>query len=154
MYVVEALLAVVGGRAPMVPSSSMILALPPIGLDQPLGDALAFLDEVRADEGDVVVAGLGERLVDVAVDQDDRDAGLLGVHDRRDQRLLFARRQEDDVDPLRDHAVDVGDLLGGRAGGVGVDELVSRASAASSCMLAVCARRQGLLLSVWAKPTL
>ena len=45
-------------------------------------------------------------------------------------------------------------LLGGRAGGVGVDELVQPRLAASSFMLAVCARRHGLLLSVWAKPTL
>ena len=27
--------------------------------------------------------------------------------------------------PLRDHAVDIGDLLGGGAGGVGIDELIA-----------------------------
>ena len=41
------------------------------------------------------------------------------------KRLLLARRQEDQVDALRDHAVDVGSLLGGRAGGIRVDELVA-----------------------------
>ena len=41
------------------------------------------------------------------------------------QRLLLARREEDEIDALGDHAVDVGDLLGGGAGGVGVDELVA-----------------------------
>ena len=33
--------------------------------------------------------------------------------------------KEDEVDALGDHAVDVGDLLGGRAGGVGIDELAA-----------------------------
>ena len=41
------------------------------------------------------------------------------------ERLFLARRQEDEIDALRDHAVDVGDLLGGRAGCVGIDELVA-----------------------------
>ena len=151
--VVEALLAVVGGRGADRALELDDLALAAGLLDRPVGDALAFEDEVRADEGEEVDAGLGERRIDVAVDQQHRNAGLLGVHDRRDQRLLLARRQEDEVDALSDHAVDVGDLLGGRAGGVGIDELAPRL-AASSFMLAVCARRQGLLLSVWAKPTL
>ena len=113
------------GEAPMVPSSSMILPLPPVGLDRPFGDALAFLDEVRADERQIVLARLGERRVDAAVDQQHRDAGLLGGHDGGDQRLFFARRKEDEVDALGDHAVDVGDLLGGRAGGVGIDQLAA-----------------------------
>ena len=49
------------GEEPVVPSSSMILALPLTVLDQPFGDALALLDEIRADEGHVVLAGLGQR---------------------------------------------------------------------------------------------
>ena len=101
----------------------MILPLPPVCLDRPVGDPLALEDEVRPDEGEEVDAGLGERRIDVAVDQEHRNAGLLGVHDRGDERLLLARRQEDEVDALSDHAVDVGDLLGGRARGVGIDEL-------------------------------
>ena len=63
--------------------------------------------------------------IDVAVDQQHRNAGLLRRHHGGDQRLLLARRQEDEVDALRDHPVDVGDLLGGRAGGVGVYELAA-----------------------------
>ena len=122
---VEALLAVVGGRGAGGAFELDDLGLAVGVLDQPFGHALAFLDEVGADEGDVVLAGLGQRLVDVAVEQDDRDAGLLGGHDGRDQRLLLARGEEDQVDALGDHRVDVGDLLGGRAGGVGVDELVA-----------------------------
>ena len=111
------------GEAPTEPFELDDLALAAGLLDRPIGDPLAFLDEVRADEGEEVDAGLGERRIDVAVDQQHRNAGLLGVHDRRDQWLLLARRQEDEVDALGDHAVDVGDLLGGRAGGVGIDEL-------------------------------
>ena len=42
-------------------------------------------------------------------------AGTSGFSSRGERKI--------DVDALRDHAVDVGDLLGGRAGGVGVDEL-------------------------------
>ena len=122
---VKALLAVVGGRRAGGAFELDDLGLAVGVLDQPFGHALAFLDEVRADEGDIVLAGLGERLVDVAVEQDDRDAGLLGGHDGRDQRLFLARGEEDQVDALGDHRVDVGDLLGGRAGGVGVDELVA-----------------------------
>ena len=123
--VVEALLAVVGRRGADGAFELDDLALAAGLLDRPIGDALAFVDEVGADEGEVVDAGLGERRIDVAVDQEHRDAGLLGVHHGGDQRLLLARREEDEVDALRDHAVDVGDLLGGGAGGVGVDELAA-----------------------------
>src|SRR6185312_12632332 len=75
--------------------------------------------------GEIVDAGLGERGIDAAVDQQHGNAGLHGPHDGGDQRLLLAWREEDEVDALGDHAVDVGDLLGGGAGGVGVDELVA-----------------------------
>ena len=77
----------------------MILALPSTALTSHSAGALAFLHEVRADEGDVVLAGLGEALVDVAVEQEHRNAGLLGRHDRRDERLLLARGQEDQSTP-------------------------------------------------------
>src|SRR5919107_588740 len=50
----------------------------------------------------------GEARVDAAVEQDQGDARALGRHHRRNQRLLLARRQEDQVHALRDHAVDVG----------------------------------------------
>ena len=125
MKVVEALLAVIGGRGADGAFDLDDLGIAAHRLGQPFADALALLDEVRAGEGDVVDARLGERVIDVAVDQDDRDAGVLGVHDRRDERLLFARRQEDEIDALGDHAVDVGDLLGGRSRRVGIDELIA-----------------------------
>src|SRR5215211_6408060 len=92
--VLEALAAVVGRRGPGGPEQLDDVGLAAGLLDQPLGRPLALLDEVRADEGDVVLARLGQALVDVAVEQEHRDAGLH-----------------------------VGDLLGRRPGGVGVDEL-------------------------------
>ena len=109
----------------MVPSSSMILPLPPVFCDGPVRDALAFQDEIGADERQIVLAALGDRLIEVAVDREYRDAGLLGVQHGGRQRLLLARREEDEIDALGDHAVDVGDLLGGGARGVGVDELAA-----------------------------
>src|SRR6185437_5317269 len=127
---VEALLAVVGWRGADRAFEFEDLALAAGLLDRPVRDPLTFLDEIRADEGEVVDAPLGERLIDVAVDQEHRDAGLLGGEHRRNERLVLARRQEDEVDALGDHGVDVGDLLGG---GIG---------------------RDGLLLTIWAKPTL
>ena len=98
--VVEALLAVVSGRSANRAFELDDLALAAGLLDCPIGDPLTFLHEVRADEGEEVDAGLGELRVDVAVGQQHRNAGLLGVHDRRNQRFLFARRQEDEIDPL------------------------------------------------------
>ena len=123
--VVKTLLAVVGGRGADRAFEFDDLALAAGLLDRPIGDALALEHEVGADEGEEVDAGLGERGIDVAVDQQHGNAGLLGGHDGGNQRLLLARRQEDEVDALRDHAVDVGDLFGGRAGGVGIDELAA-----------------------------
>ena len=123
--VVEALLAVVGGGGADGAFELDDLALAAGLGDGPVRHALAFLDEVRADESEVVLAALGDRLVEVAVDGEHGDAGLAGVEDGGGERLLLARREEDEVDALGDHAVDVGDLLGGGAGGVGVDELVA-----------------------------
>ena len=42
-------------------------------------------------------------------------AGISGFSSRGARKIA--------IDALRDHAVDVGDLLGGRAGGVGIDQL-------------------------------
>ena len=123
--VVEPLLAVVGGRGADRALELDDLALAAGGLDRPFGDPLAFLDEVGADEGEIVLARLGERGIDAAVDQQHRNAGLLRRHDGGDERLLLARGEEDEIDALGDHAVDVGDLLGGRTRGVGVDQLAA-----------------------------
>src|SRR5690606_6684710 len=64
-------------------------------------------------------------LVHVAVEQDDRNASLLGGHYGRDQRLLFTRSEKNEIHALRDHRIDVRDLLGSRSGSVGIDELVA-----------------------------
>ena len=103
----------------------MILPLPPVFLIVQSATRWPSWTKFEPMKARIVDARLGERRIDVAVDQQHRNAGLLGVHDRRDQRLLLARRQEDEVDALGDHAVDVGDLLGGRAGRVGIDELAA-----------------------------
>src|SRR5208283_5873838 len=86
---------------------------------------LAFLYEIGTDESEVVLASLGDRLIEVAVDRQHWYAGLLCVQDGGGQRFLLARRKEDEIDALGDHAVDVGDLLGGGACRVGVDELAA-----------------------------
>ena len=114
------------GEVPIEPSSSRILPLPPVFGDRPVRHPLALLDEVRADEGEIVHARLGERRIDAAVDQAGPECrpswrpSIAG-----NERLLLARRQEDEVDALGDHAVDVGDLLGRRIRRVGVDELAA-----------------------------
>ena len=64
-----------------------------------------------------------QRRVDVAIEQDHRDAGILGRLDCRNQRLFLAWREEDQVDPLGDHRIDIGHLLGGGAGGIRIDQL-------------------------------
>src|SRR5215211_9430435 len=76
--VLEALAAVVGRRGSRGAEQLDDVGLAAGLLDQPVGRPLALLDEVRADEGDVVLARLGQALVDVAVEQEHRDAGLLG----------------------------------------------------------------------------
>src|SRR5271165_1053279 len=102
---VEALLAIIGGRSADRAFEFEDLPLAAGLLNRPVRHSLALLDEVRTDEGEIVYARLGERGVDAAVDQQDRNAGLLGVEHRRNERLLLARRQEDEIDALRDHAV-------------------------------------------------
>lgn len=57
------------------------------------------------------------------VDQKRRDARGLGAHHRRDQRAFLARRQEEDINALRDQAVHIGDLLRGRSAGIGKHQI-------------------------------
>ena len=120
---VEALLAVVrGGRARRAFEFDD-LRLAAGRLDEPVSGAMALIDEVRADERDVVAARFGHRLIDVAVDQDHRNAGLLRLQHDRCERLFFARREHQQIDVLRDHALNVRDLLGVGAVGVGHHDL-------------------------------
>jgi hypothetical protein len=57
--IVEALLAIVGGGGADGAFELDDLALAACLLDRPIGDPLALLDEVRADEGEEIDAGLG-----------------------------------------------------------------------------------------------
>ena len=107
----------------MVPSSSMILPLPPVLAIVQSATRWPSWMKLEPMKRQIIHAPLGDRLIEVAVDRQHRDARLLGVQHGGRQRLLLARRKEDEIDALGDHAVDVGDLLGGRAGGVGINEL-------------------------------
>ena len=91
-------------------------------LGEPFGRAPALIDEIGADEGDVVLTRLGDAVVDIAVDQDDRDAGFLDLQHLRGQRLRFARREDDDVRFLGDDRIEVGQLLGGVGIRIGGDQ--------------------------------
>jgi hypothetical protein len=122
------------------------------GLVEPFGGAAALLDEVGADESHIIFAGLGQARIDVAVEQDDGNAGAFGVHHRRDQRLFLARGQEDRINALGDHGIDVGNLLGGGAGRVGVDELPAALGRLVLHALGL-GDAPGIVALVWAKPT-
>ena len=140
------------GSAPVVPSSSMILALPPVASTSHSAARRALLDEVGADEGDVILARLGDAVIDVAVDEDDRNAGLLDFDHLRRQRLRFARREDDDVRLLGDDRVDVGELLGRVLVGVRRDQRPAELFLEGPSCWRFRAIRQGLLLPTCAKP--
>lgn len=67
------------------------------GFCEPFRDPLSFLDEIRTDEGDVIFARLSHSVVDIAIDEKHGDSGLCRGLDDRNERLVFARRQEDGV---------------------------------------------------------
>jgi hypothetical protein len=71
----------------------------------------------------IVLATFGQRRINIAVNQQQWNSSLLGLHHSRDQRLIFTLRQQDHVNFLRDHRADVGNLLCGRTGSVGIDQL-------------------------------
>ena len=91
---------------------------------QGVGDVLAAdaadVDVVGADELGVGVA------VNLAVQQDDRDAGLVGALDDVGQRGGLVGGGDDQVDLHLDEVLDVSDLLGVVLGSVGVDNLEHR----------------------------
>ncbi len=94
------------------------------GANEPFGCAPALIDEIGADEGDVITARHGDVMLHVAVNQDHRDAGLLRLKDGRSEWARLAGREDEDVGSLGDHRGDIGDLLRGVLVGVGRDELV------------------------------
>src|SRR4051812_4884539 len=108
---VEALLAVDGGRRAGRALQLDDLRVAAGRVRHGTGSALALLDEVGRHDGDEVRARLGDLVVDVAVDEEHRDAGLAGVDDDVAE-LLGDRRDEQGVGLLRDEALDVLDLLG------------------------------------------
>ena len=67
----------IAGDAPVVPSSSMILALPPVALA--ICTAARLPSWTKSDWMTVTKSwpGLADAVVDVAVEQEDRDAGAL-----------------------------------------------------------------------------
>src|SRR2546421_8266581 len=83
----------------------------PIGLlHKPLARALAFLDEVRADERHVILAGL--RPFEFAVNEYDGDARILRRLQRPFVAFGLARSEEDCVHALRYKVFKVRDLRG------------------------------------------
>ena len=89
------------------------------GLVHRVGGALALQGEIRTDEGQVVLAG---RAGGLPVDGDDRDVLRRGLGEGGLQPGGVQRRDDDRLRTLRDHALDVGDLLGLAVVGVGVEQ--------------------------------
>ena len=81
----------------------------------------ALLHEVRADPADVVLTRClrGQQ----PVDRHDRHAVLLGVVERRVEAFAVQRGDDQGVDALVDHALDVGDLLVEVRLGIGHDQV-------------------------------
>ena len=99
------------GAEPTVPCSSTMLTSPVVllhVLDQPAAGLAAFLDEVRAHEGDPQRVVLH---VDGAVGQDDRDLRGLGFPQHGVPAGLDHRREGDHVHLLRDEGADRLDLV-------------------------------------------
>jgi hypothetical protein len=79
---------------------------------QPISGSPAFLNKIRPDERQVVTPRFRCR-IDAAIQKNYRDAGLFCCHYRRNERLLFSGRKQDDIHPLGDHAVHVSHLFSG-----------------------------------------
>ena len=105
------------GRTEQDGEAALTTGLP----DHRVGGSAALLDEVRADPADVVLARClrGEQ----PVDRHDRHAVLLGVVERRVEAFAVQRGDDQCVDALVDHALDVGDLLVEVGLGVGDDQV-------------------------------
>ena len=88
-------------------------------LEDPLAPVLARLGEVGVDEDVVVDTGLATRGDAI---RNRHDAGLVGARERRQDRLAGVREDDERVDALRDHPLDVGDRLLRVALAVGVAE--------------------------------
>ena len=109
------------GWVPMPPQISTTLpaALPGAAerLDRPLAGRPADQHVVAADELGVAVG------LDVAVEHEDRDAGVDRLLDHAGEARRFLGRDQERVDLLADQVLDVGDLLLGAVLAVGDDQL-------------------------------
>src|SRR5918998_6573668 len=117
----EALGAVDRDRGPGRPLKHGDLALLVGEAGHNIGCPLSLLEEVRAHEGYVVLAGSSRRL---AVDQEDRHPSLFRGVERRVHALLQERCDDNSVHVLGDHVPYVGDLLRRLRIGVGIYELL------------------------------
>ena len=100
---VETLLAVDRGARPDCALQFHHIALAARFLGEPLAGHLALIDGVGGHGGEI------ERLVlriDGAVEQHDRDLGVLGLLENRIPAGRHDRRDEDRVDALRDEGAD------------------------------------------------
>ena len=131
----EAVAAVLGGRSALETADLGDLAGGPAVVRAPLGGVLAggLADGhvVGADEHGVV--GVDQ----VAVEDDDRDAGVPGRLDRVVQGRRLVGRDDEQVDALREQVLDVADLVGVVLGGVLEDDLELRIGLSGGGDLAV-----------------
>src|ERR1700689_726780 len=89
-------------------------------LCQPLADEIAVLVVGRAHLGDDMRLGVNAR-----IHHDDLDSGLCRGVRRCDEALGIARVQDEKIHALRDHVLDVGDLLAHVVLAVGLRHLAS-----------------------------
>src|SRR5215217_5225709 len=117
----EALGAVDSDRGPRCSLENGDLGLLIGEVGQEVGGLLSLLEEVRAHEGYVILAGRSRSLT---VDQEDRHPGLFRSVERRVHAFLQERCDDDSVNVLGDHVPYVGDLLRRLRVGVGIHELL------------------------------
>src|SRR5216683_2013590 len=72
-------------------------------LDQPVSYALTLLNEVGTDEGHIILVGLGERMIYIAVDQDNRNTGRLGLEHCGYKSFFGDRGEQNNINLLSDH---------------------------------------------------
>src|SRR5258708_9823323 len=72
-------------------------------LDQPVSYALTLLNEVGTDEGHIILVGLGECVIYIAVDQDNMNTGSLGLELCGYKSFLGVRGEPDNINLLQDH---------------------------------------------------
>src|ERR687885_1024538 len=107
-------------EAPSVPCSSTILALPPVAFTS----HRAARSPCRTKSEPIkVMYCLLIFALRLAVHEEDGHVRSRRGLQRRRPSLLLPRWDEQQVDALGDHVLDVGDLLGRRGLGVGYDEL-------------------------------